>query len=62
MIKNIVMNHKELVDQFSSNIFKENRKIENVKSWMVMRNYLEQLDDIQYIIKNYSSIIYLRRI
>ena len=41
------MNHKELVDQVSSNIFRESGKIESRKSWLVMRNYLEQLDDIQ---------------
>tara|TARA_B100001778_G_scaffold291708_1_gene261903 strand:+ start:546 stop:695 length:150 start_codon:yes stop_codon:yes gene_type:complete len=41
------MNHKELVDQVSENIFKESRKIESRKSWLAMRNYLEQLDDLQ---------------
>ena len=41
------MNHKELVDQVSSNIFKEKGRIESRKSWLAMRNYLEQLDDIQ---------------
>ena len=41
------MNHKELVDQVSSNIFRESGKIESRKSWLVMRNYLEQLDEIQ---------------
>ena len=41
------MNHKELVDQVSSNIFRESGKIESRKSWLVMRNYLEQLDDTQ---------------
>ena len=46
-MKNIFMNHKELVDQVSSNIFRESGKIESRKSWLVMRNYLEQLDDIQ---------------
>ena len=39
------MNHKKLVDQVSSKIFKESGKIESQKSWLVMRNYLEQLDD-----------------
>jgi len=47
LIKNIFMNHKELVDQVSENIFKESRKIESRKSWLAMRNYLEQLDDLQ---------------
>tara|TARA_S200000501_G_C20620084_1_gene654211 strand:+ start:272 stop:421 length:150 start_codon:yes stop_codon:yes gene_type:complete len=41
------MNHKELVDQVSANIFKEGGKIESRKSWLAMRNYLEQLDDLQ---------------
>ena len=41
------MNHKELVDQVSANIFKKSRKIESSKSWLAMRNYLEQLDDLQ---------------
>ena len=39
------MNHKELVDQVSSNIFREIGKIESRNSWLAMRNYLEQLDD-----------------
>ena len=46
-MKNVVMNHKELVDQVSSNIFKKSGKIESRNSWLAMRNYLEQLDDIQ---------------
>ena len=41
------MNHKDLVDQVSSNIFNEIGKIESRNSWIVMRNYLEQLDDLQ---------------
>ena len=41
------MNHKELVDKVSSNFFNESRKIESWNSWLAMRNYLEQLDDIQ---------------
>ena len=41
------MNHKDLVDQVSSNIFKEIGKIESRNSWIAMRNYLEQLDDFQ---------------
>ena len=44
---NVLMNHKELVDQVSSNIFKESGKIESRNSWLAMRNYLEQLDDLQ---------------
>jgi len=45
--KNILMNHKELVDKVSSNIFRESGKIETRNSWLAMRNYLEQLDDLQ---------------
>ena len=41
------MKHKELVDRVSSNIFKKSRKIESRNSWLVIRNYLEQLDDQQ---------------
>ena len=41
------MNHKELVDKVSSNIFRESGKIETRNSWLAMRNYLEQLDDLQ---------------
>ena len=43
-MKNIHMTHKELVDQVSSNLFKQSGKIESQKSWLAMRNYLEQLD------------------
>ena len=43
----MVMNHKELVDEVSSNIFKQIGKIESRNSWLAMRNYLEQLDDSQ---------------
>ena len=46
-MKNIHMNHKKLVDKVSANIFKESGKIESRNSWLAMRNYLEQLDDIQ---------------
>lgn len=41
------MNHKELVEQVSANIFKKSRKIESHNSWLAIRNYLEQLDDQQ---------------
>ena len=47
LMKNMFMNHKELVDQVSSNIFKESGKIKIRNSWLAMRNYLEQLDDLQ---------------
>ena len=46
-MKNVFMNHKELVDQVSSNIFRESGKIESMNSWLAIRNYLEQLDDFQ---------------
>ena len=38
------MTHKELVDEVSANLFKQNGKIESQRSWLAMRNYLEQLD------------------
>ena len=44
--KKIIAHHKELVDKVSANIFKESGKIESRKLWLVMRNYLEQLDDL----------------
>ena len=46
-MKNIFMNHKELIDKVSANILKESGKIESRKSWLAMRNYLEQLDELQ---------------
>ena len=41
------MNHKDLVNKVSASIFKESGKIESRKSWLAMRNYLEQLNDLQ---------------
>ena len=41
------MTHKELVDQVSANLFKQSGKIESQRSWLAMRNYLEQLDSDQ---------------
>ena len=41
------MTHKELVDQVSANLFKQSGKIESERSWLAMRNYLEQLDSEQ---------------
>ena len=41
------MTHKELVDRVSANLFKESGKIESERSWLAMRNYLEQLDSEQ---------------
>ncbi len=38
------MTNKELVDQVSANLFKQSGKIESQRSWLLMRNYLEQLD------------------
>ena len=38
------MTHKELVAQVSANLFKQCVKIESQRSWLAMRNYLEQLD------------------
>ena len=41
------MTHKELVDQVSANLIKQSGKIESQRSWLAMRNYLEQLDSDQ---------------
>ena len=41
------MTHKELVDQVSANLFKQGGKIESKRSWLAMRNYLEQLNSEQ---------------
>tara|TARA_Y100001970_G_C14127435_1_gene799760 strand:- start:37 stop:192 length:156 start_codon:yes stop_codon:yes gene_type:complete len=41
------MTHKELVDQVSAKLFTKNGKIESRKSWLAIRNYLEQLDTEQ---------------
>ena len=41
------MTHKELVDQVSANLLKQSGKIESKRSWLAMRNYLEQLDSDQ---------------
>ena len=38
------MTHKELVDQVSANLIKQSGKIETQRSWLAIRNYLEQLD------------------
>jgi len=47
LMKNMKMNHKDLIDQVSANLFKQSGKLESRKSWLVMRNYLEQLDSEQ---------------
>ena len=41
------MTHKELVDQVSANLFKQSGKVESQRSWLAIRNYLEQLDSEQ---------------
>ncbi len=41
------MTHKELVDKVSANLLKQSGKIESERSWLAMRNYLEQLDSDQ---------------
>jgi len=46
-MKNINMTHKELIDQVSANLFKQSGKLESRRSWLAMRNYLEQLDSEQ---------------
>ena len=47
LMKNINMTHKELIDQVSANLFKQSGKIQSQRSWLAMRNYLEQLDSDQ---------------
>ena len=44
LMKNMNMTHKELIDQVSENLFKQSGKLESRRAWLVMRNYLEQLD------------------
>ena len=46
-MKNINMTHKELIEQVSANLFKKSGKLESRRSWLAMRNYLEQLDSEQ---------------
>ena len=45
--KNMYMSHKKLVDQVSATLIREGGKLESRKSWMAMRNYLQQLSDEQ---------------
>ena len=47
LMKNTNMTNKELIDQVSANLFKQSRKLESRRSWLAMRNYLEQLDTEQ---------------
>ena len=41
------MTNKELIDQVSANLFKQSGKLESRRSWLAIRNYLEQLDSEQ---------------
>ena len=45
--KNVYMKNNKLVDQVSASLFRKNRKLESRKSWIVMRNYLQQLSEEQ---------------
>ena len=45
--KNMLMNHKELVDKVSTNLIEARGKLETRKSWLAIRNYLEQLSNEQ---------------
>ena len=56
--KNIYMKNNKLVDQVSASLFRKNRKLESRKSWIVMRNYLQQLSEEQLkaILKDTSLI------
>ena len=44
------MNHKELVDHVSASLIKKTGKLESRKSWLAMRNYLQQLSNEQLIV------------
>ena len=41
------MSHKELVDRVSASLIRKSGKSESRKSWLVMRNYLQQLSNEQ---------------
>ena len=47
LTENILMNHKELVDQVSSSFFRQSGKMESRRSFLAIRNYIEQLDSEQ---------------
>ena len=47
LMKPTYMTHKELVDQVSANLFNQSGKIASQRSWLAMRNYLDQLDSEQ---------------
>ena len=38
------MNKKTLVDKIISSLFRESRKVDTQRSYIAMRNYLDQLD------------------
>jgi len=46
-MKFINMTLKALIDKVSANLFKQSGKLESRRSWLAMRNYLEQLDTEQ---------------
>ena len=41
------MNHKELVEKVSANLIRKGGRLESRKSWLTIRNYLQQLSDDQ---------------
>ena len=41
------MNHKELIDQVTSSFFRQSGKMESRRSFLAIRNYIEQLDSEQ---------------
>ena len=45
--KNVYMKQNKLVDQVSASLFRKNKKLESRQSWIVMRNYLQQLSKEQ---------------
>ena len=38
------MNHYEQMNKVTANLIRKTRKVKSHKSWLIMRNYLEQLD------------------
>ena len=38
------MNHYEQINKVNANFFRKTSKVKTHKSWLMMRNYLEQLD------------------
>ena len=43
------MTHSELVDLVTTNLFRQRGKMESLRSWLTIRNYLEQLDKDELI-------------